>query len=146
MIFDALKSSGSRVKLLDMKSNEKIDDDCMKLLGEYIKPNQYIEDIDIGSTNVSDEGVKTLTPYLDGNVTLKSLSFYGNTKITDKSIPMLIKMIESSNILDLGIDHTLITQRNATIPPLTCNIVRCGYDRLDFFSKWVSFLFVILEK
>ncbi len=107
-----LRITSSSIKEINLRFNEQIDDECMKSLGEYIKSNKSIEEILLGSINISDTVIEILVPYLDGNTTFKRLSLIGNRGITDKSIPYLVKMIESSHMHDLNISGISIKQRN----------------------------------
>ena len=70
-------------------------------------------------------------PYIDNNIAFKGLYLKYNTGITDKSIPLLMKMIQSSCIEDLDIDYTPITQKNIIYALLACNIVKYGSTRLN---------------
>ncbi len=110
MLFDMLKTANSSIKEINLNYNEQINDECMKSVGEYIKYNKFIEEITLGDNKISDTGIEILAPYLDGNTTFEYLDIYGNEGITDKSIPFLVKMIESSHIEYIGMAFTSITQ------------------------------------
>jgi len=84
-------------------SDNSIDDDCMKDLGELLQMNKYIIMIDISypsksESGISDKGIEILTKYLKGNEILKELHLDQNNKITEKSIPFLKEMIINSRI------------------------------------------------
>ena len=83
----------------------------MESLGEFIQNSQTINNISISFNKITDKGIELLLPYLiDGNITLKYLVIDENKGITDKSIPLLIEIIHKSNIEDINIDETLITE------------------------------------
>ncbi len=134
MLFDTLRECNSVVSELYLSHN-KIDDECMKSLGEYIKYNKSIEEISLGGNKISDTGIKILAPHLDGNTTFKQLNLYGNKGITDKSIPFLLKMIESSHIENIDIRDTPITQMNLISVSLACNTFKYGSTKLDLSYK-----------
>ncbi len=112
-----------------------IDDECMHSLGGYIQKSQSIESISFGNNPITDEGIEILTPYLDGNTTFKRLSFWVNKGITDMSVPLLVKMIESSHIDDIRIYETSIIQQDAFAVPLACNKIKQGCDKLNLGRK-----------
>ncbi len=106
-----LRTTNSSINCIKLSNNKEINDECMKSLGEYIKTNKSIEIIWLESNNISDAGIEILAPYLDGNMTFNLLYLSENEGITDKSIPLLVKMIESSHVENMHIDYTSITQK-----------------------------------
>ncbi len=130
-----LRTTNSSINEICLSGNQQINDSCMKSVGEYIKSNKYIEGIWLGENNISDVGIEILAPYLDGNTTFKGFYLNFNKGITDKSIPFLVKMIESSHIVDMGINNTSITQINTLAMPLACNTFNHGSTRLDLSFK-----------
>lgn len=123
------------IKELNMSLNNRIDDGCMKLLGEYIRSNQFIEEVDLKYTQISDTGIKALQIYIDGNKTFKRLNIIANKRITDLSIPAFLKMIESSHMEDVLINDTSITKNNILAVPLACNIIKYGLSKLVLREK-----------
>ncbi len=140
MLFDVLRTTNSSIKVVTLDGNNQIDDECMKSLGEYIKSNKSIEIIWLSNTKISDAGIEILAPYLDGNTTFKRLNFCENERITNKSILLLLKMIESSHIEKMGIRGTSITQTNIidVYVSLACNTFKFGSTKLNLPSKLVS--------
>ncbi len=121
-----------------MSYNHQINDECMKSLGEYIKYNKSIERILLSRNKISDTDIEILAPYLDGNTTFKRLYLNSNEGITDKSIPLLLKMIESSNIEDMGLYDTSITQKNSIVNiciHLACNRIKYGSAMLNLSRR-----------
>ena len=135
MLFDTLKINNSSLKDIFLSDNKQIDDKCMKSLGEYIKSNKYIEIIGLSSISISNTGIEILAPYIDGNTTFKQLWIGDNKGITDKSIPLLMKMIESSCIEDIRIADTPITQKNIIYALSACNAIKHGSTKLDLSYK-----------
>ena len=112
----------------------------MESLGNYIKNNPHIKIIILTNyyserNEITDKGIEILSTYLEGNKTFKQFRFYGNKGITDKSIPILMKMIETSNIIITDIQRTSITDQNILVVPLVNNILKCGYDIIDLNYK-----------
>ena len=81
----------------------------MESLGKFIQNSQTIEQIDIGDNIITDKGIEILLPYLIGNITIKYLNISYNKGITDKSVPLLIDIIQKSNIENMDINKTLIS-------------------------------------
>lgn len=115
-----------------------LDDDCMDTLGEYIKCNNNLKIVSFGKNKVSDRGVAILANYLDGNTSLKYLSFIGNVEISNYSISIISKMIESSRIVSLFVDETSITRRNSFAISLAKNQLNYGEDKLDLNGQYVA--------
>ncbi len=132
ILFNALKSFNSSIIDIDLNDNHESDDECLISIGEYIKSNNYIKTISLNSTQVSDTGIEILAPYLDGNKTLNRLLFWYNGRITDKSVPMLLKMIESSHIEYIGAFMTSITQNSVLAVALAHNRIRYGSNIFNF--------------
>lgn len=133
-LFDALKSNNSTIKQVYLSYNNKIDDTCLKSLGEYISKNKHIETISIGGALITDDGIQILLPYLEGNTSLKKFYLSENKGITDKSIPLLVKMIESSNLEDLTVMDSSITQKNPFEFSFIHNMIKCGKDQLQLIG------------
>lgn len=135
MLFDILKSSDSSIQTIYLQYNQEFDDECMKSLGEYITSNKSIETIWLSNTSVSDTSIEIFAPYLDGNNTFKRLDLSGNKGITDKSIPLLEKMIESSYIEEIGINMAPITKKNIVYASAACNKIKDGHTSLKLYEK-----------
>ncbi len=137
MLFDKLRTTNSSIKRIYLSRNKQINDECMKSVGEFIKYNKSIEIIRLNSNTISDTGIEIFAPYLDGNTTFKRLNLYGNKGITDKSYPLLVKMIESSHIEDMIINNTSITKKNIIDVRILSisNIFKYGSTKLDLSQK-----------
>lgn len=117
------------MKEVDLGGNH-IDDECMKALGEYIQSNTSIEVVSLDSNVISDKGIEILVPYLVGSKSLKKINVSSNKAITNDSIPLLMKIIESSHIESMMIYETSITSKNIFIIPTAHNVIKYGTDRL----------------
>lgn len=109
-----------------------MNEECMRLLGEYIKSNKNIEIINERYAQISDNGIEVLAPYLEGNVSFKRLYLDGNKYITDLSIPLLMKVIQTSHIEYIGISNTLVSQNNILVVPLAHNTIKNKSTKLNF--------------
>lgn len=130
LFIDALAEYNPTISILDFYANQ-VDDACMKSLGKYLKNNQYLEEIDIGNNQITDEGVEILSEYIIGNTKLKRLQLNENGDITDQSIPALIKIIESTHIVDLGINLCSIEKENALNVSHARNMLKYGSKSLS---------------
>lgn len=107
----------------------------MKSLGEYIKSNKNIEEIGLGSTNISDAGIEILAPYLDGSTTFRGLYLANSKGITDKSIPHLLKIINTSFVDDISIGSTSIAQKNIVYISVASHKIKNGLSQVSLHGK-----------
>lgn len=135
MLFDTLRDMNSSIEMIHCYSNIQIGDKCMKSVGEYIKSNKSIESIYFSYSTITDAGIEIFLPYIQGNTALKLLFLDSNKGITNRSTPLLLKIIESSRIENLNVDGTAITQKNIFIVPLACNAIKNGSNALDLTQK-----------
>ena len=89
VLFNTLTKLNSTIRKLWLYRN-RLGDECIPSLGEYIKANKTIEIMSIGSNMITDNGIESLVPYFEGNTTFKYLSLYGSRIITDKAISSLM--------------------------------------------------------
>ncbi len=107
------------MKITEMNLHvNKIDDEAMETLGLFIQSNTSLECIDIGSNKISDKGMKILDKYMDERAVIKEIKLWGNEKITDASIPLLMRWIEVTQIQIIDITKTSITNQNILKGPL----------------------------
>lgn len=123
MIFNTIKMLNYHVKNIYFNKN-KLDDECMVSLGELLSNNEFIENIALHSNNISDKGIKILVPYIIGNKFLHFISFSNNKGITEKSVPHFLNLIEKSNVINIAIHGTSITNKNIFFIPLVKNILK----------------------
>lgn len=126
MLFDALRTNKSSIKHIDLAKNQDIDDGCIKWIGEYIADNTNIEHLSLAMTSISNAGIKILVSCIEGNTTLKELDLSGNKGITDKILPLLLKMFETTHIEDINVDGTSITQMDTFLIPTISNKIKYG--------------------
>lgn len=129
-----LRTSALQIKEIYLDSNE-IRDDYVKSLGEIIKSDKPIEVISLMGTRISDTGIEMLLPYLDGNKTLKKLYLSSNLNITNRSMPLLAKMVETSRIDYLAIEFTSIDKIFGIAVPLGYNSLRNESTNIDLSMK-----------
>ena len=113
---------------------DHLDDKCMKSLGEFIKNNQTINNIDIGFNKITDKGIEILLPYLIGNIAINKIDISYNEGITNKSVPLLLEIIQKSNIEDIKINGTSKENKNTIVIPLVENILKNGSDKI--YMNW----------
>ena len=134
MLFDWLKNNKSTIKTVWLDYNQ-LDDACMTSLGEYIQSNQSLAEVYVGNNHITDKGIELLFPYIINNTSLKTLRLTENKDITDVSVSVLIKMIETSHIDNIHIRVTSITQQNALVVPLAHNILKYQSAKMDLSYK-----------
>ncbi len=129
LLFDVLRQTDLTISYLNLQCND-MDDEFMDSLGKYLQSNPYLETLLLSENRVTDKGIEILSKYLLGNTNLKELGLSSHEEISDKSIPLFIKMVESSHIGVLGIDGTCIIQKNLIFIPLVHNVLIHGLDKL----------------
>lgn len=106
----------------------------MKQLGEYIQNNQHVEELYISHNRITDIGIEVLSGYLAGNTMLKHLCLGWNPRMTQQSLPSLVKIVESSHVYYIDIKGILSIEPGLIMLSLTQNIVKYGADQLKFPS------------
>lgn len=134
IICSILRESGSKIATLSLQNNQ-LNDDCVYSLGEYIKDNKCIRNICIDSNKITDHGICILSSLMEGNTTLQRLSISGNKDISDKSISPLIKLIQNTHLEDVNMEYTSATRENVIVSHLAKNILKCGYNKMNFFNR-----------
>ncbi len=127
MLFDTLRKCKSVVSILNL-SNNQLDDNCMKSLGEYLEGNDYLIKLFVGGRQITDKGIKVVSEYLTRNNVLKILYFTFHKGITDASVPFLVKMIESTHLEVVLVNSTSINHINAIEIALACNKIKYGEE------------------
>lgn len=116
----------------------KLDDECMQPLGEFIRANKSIDGIRIGNNSITDKGIEILSTYICDATTITSLGLNGNQDISNKSISLLNKMIENSHIEEIDIRYTGIDDPCVLVLPLAVNKLKNGVDKFDFNTRNLS--------
>ncbi len=108
MLLDTLRECNSVVSKLNL-SNNQIDDECMKQLGEYVQDNQHLEILGVGN-NLKDKGIEIISEFLIGNTTLKELNLSFNRGVADVSASYLLEIAKKSYISSMTLFFTSISQ------------------------------------
>lgn len=119
-------------------SGNNIDDKFIHHLGKYLIMNPSLDSIDIGYNTITDEGLSILSQYIIGNRNIRTIGLAGNIGITTKSIPLLIHMIEQSDVEDVNVNGASIKQVNALALPLARNRLRIGSVKFGYSYKDIT--------
>ena len=107
----------------------------MESLGEFIQNNQNFKNIYIGN-KITDKGIKLLLPHLIDNTSIRWLVISSNIGITDKSVPLLKEIIQKSNIEDINIGSTSVTNENILVVLKNIkNTIKNGCEKIGFQNK-----------
>ncbi len=132
ILFDRLRRANSHIVDINLSFNYKMNEECMRSLGEYIKSNKSIGIINERYAQISDASIEILASYLEGSTSFKRLYFDGNKYITDLSIPLMTKIIQTSHVEYIGISNTSVTQTNILVVPLAHNTIKNKSIKLNF--------------
>lgn len=133
MLFEALNKYNISLPILNMGVN-KLDDECMIMLGEYLHHNQTIVNINLGNNKITDTGVKAFFEKAAGNTSLKQLSLHCNIGITDDSVQSILSFIESSSIEIILTTSTSIKNPKVFLGPCIKNILSHGSSIMSFYG------------
>lgn len=134
LLFNTLRESKLNVRTVNLYRNQ-LDDDCMKSLGFYVKENNNVEGVFIGENNITDKGIGAFSSSIIGNVTLKKFGISSNDEITNRSVPVLINLIEKSSIESICTYGTSISQSNIFAVALSMNIFKNGSLEMNFCEE-----------
>lgn len=134
ILFTSLVKSSLYLKQISLSGNG-LDDSCLLLIGEYVQKNRVIESLGLGNNKVSDRGVKMLASSLNGHPSIRCIDLRNNKGISNKSLPTLIKVIESSRISTLHIYGTSVSNVDILAIYLAISDVKCGEDKIDLGGK-----------
>lgn len=109
MLFDTLRECNAVVSFLDL-ANNKIDDECMRSLGEYIQCNCCLEEFSLDSNQITDRGIETLSEYVIGNTGLKAMQLDAQEGITDASAQLFVDIARSTYISRLNLKSQSISE------------------------------------
>lgn len=134
-----MRKNKTKIQSINLDQNN-LNDSCMKSLGELIQSSSFLQSVSIGNSyfefvKISDDGIETITPYLIGNTSLKYFNLDYNEMITDKSVPLFVKMIESSHIEELSLQATKVTLANQFILPLVSNALKYRAKSMNLRRK-----------
>ncbi len=112
-LIDALKHSCASLSVIRLVQT-KIDDESVKILGEFLENDSSIQSLHLDHNLVSKDGLEILLPSLFACVNLKHLSFSENGLINDESKDILKRLCESSYIRTLDLSRTTISEQTRT--------------------------------
>lgn len=136
LLFKFIMENLPDVQRIHLYENE-VDDDCMRDLGEMIKSSHALISIGLGSNLITDDGIKTLMPFIHGNVSLQQLLISYCEDITDASIPLIQETIKKSKIIEVATKGTSITSREDITLALFANIFSMKPTKLSFRGWFV---------
>lgn len=119
----------------------EVNDDCIKDICAFIDSNQSVEDIIIGETEVTDEGLAVLLQHAMKSKSMKTIDVCCCMSITDKSIPNIIECIEKSDIIDINVGSTRIKQKNVVPLQLLLKKMKKGLKEIMIVAKLVFLIF-----
>ncbi len=136
MLFDKLGESSMFLKCIDIYEMDIYGKDYVKLFCEYLQKkkekNKGMETLNLIKKNISDDEIEMLSKYLEGNNSLEGIYMFDNPLVTDRSVPTLLKIIESTNIKDLHATSTSIKNHKEIMIALAKNIVMKGFKAIHF--------------
>lgn len=113
----------------------------MEALGRLIKSCKSLHELSLVDNNISDRGIEILGYHLKDCSNLESLYLHHNIQITDDSMPVIRRIIETTNIIKL--ECSLLRGRNlVSIAHLLINNI----SKVDsVHSIQLNFRFVMLS-
>ena len=130
-----------KLKAVSLQRN-LIDDYCMEDLGKMLKKNKAVVKLElsrqVAPAGISDEGIEALAPYIISNSSLKMLNLSGSPKITDKSVPTLLKIAGSSGLISLDIRNTSITESVELRVSLKIKSIKSDVKVVSFLAEKID--------
>lgn len=112
-LFNYLRSNIT-LNTLILEDNS-IGDECMHDVGEILSKCSRKFHLVLDGNKISDNGIETLSYHLLRCSSCVSFSISNHPLITMKSFPVLLSVVEKSNISTLNIDNTSIPVNKATL-------------------------------
>ncbi len=84
----------------------------MSALADILRQNRILECIELYDNKITDKGIETISTYLIGNTTLKSLDLSYNIGITDKSSSHFIEAALKSCLISIKLAETSVSEEN----------------------------------
>ncbi|XP_074273972.1 EIN3-binding F-box protein 1-like [Silene latifolia] len=116
-ILAIVRLHGGKIKVLNLNGCSKITDMSLFSIADSCR---YLKDLDVSKCGVTDLGIGALA---DSNLHLQILSISGCSKISDKSLPDLIRLGKS--LIDLNLKHCSSLSIN-TLDLLGESLRRCN--------------------
>jgi len=138
-----LTSKGAKILFAFFKANKslkissislhrnKLDDDCLKPLGELLEYNQKIEVVYVGGNKITDKGIELFIPYISGNSALKSFGISYCNKITKASFHLLLGLVKNSNVEKVHLDGTQIDEKQFVVILTVNEIVNGSLSKIS---------------
>ena len=92
---------------LNLGFNE-FDDEGAISLSKSLEVNKSLTKLDLSKNNISDDGMIALSNMVKVNKTLKHLDLYGDSKISEKTLLVMLDALKTNNTLTyigLGLEH-----------------------------------------
>lgn len=133
LLFNFLKEVEANIINISLSGN-LVDNDCMSALGEYIKENKSLKSIRLGN-KITNKGIEIISPYFVGDTKFRYLGLAENKGITDKAIPYLLRIIESSHIEKVDIPDTKGTRKRQLAISLELNKMKHGCEAVSLLGR-----------
>lgn len=130
LLFESLLKNRIKINKINIYANQ-INDDCMEMIGEYVKFNKDLSVLGLSYNHITDNGIEILSPFLIGLTSLRSFKLSGNKGITNESIPILINILQNSFIDDLVVQDTSIDRKYMLYVPIAINEIKNHSRELD---------------
>lgn len=109
-LFNALKSQSNLFEL--NLSFNNIDDTCMDDLADLLPDLRNLNILGISNNKITDDGIKTISQALVGNISITELDISSLQDVTDQSVSTLKDIINFSSLKELYLDATSISDGN----------------------------------
>lgn len=137
-LFDMLNHHASPLSIISIDlSHNQLDDKCLKSVARFVNRTPSIQSVWVSECNINDKALKAFEDTLSVDTKLEYLGLNGNKDITDKSIIVLMKLLEKSRIEILDLNETSVTYSNLLIIPLSLNSLKNGASEINLNGKCV---------
>lgn len=111
MVFNTLsKCKGNLTSINIFKNNQ--DDDFFPSLANFLNIKKEINVLFLGgSKKITDSGLKLFSELIAQDSSVNMLYFDACPGVTDKSVPFLIKIIQTLNVEEIGVNKTSISDK-----------------------------------
>ncbi len=129
ILFDSLKKDCCFIERIILNEN-KIGDECMDSLGEYLDGNIVTIGVYLAYNEISNIGIESLLHYFSKNNALKEFRVHGNKKINGESVNSFRNLIKNSIMEDINIWMTSIFPANIFNKDILLNCLKNGNDKI----------------
>lgn len=134
-LLERFEKAQCKMNFIGISSNN-IDNSCMVPLGKFLQRNPTFRGIRIGH-QIDDEGINAISPYLMKETELRTFDVGGNKRITDKSIPIISKILEKSQISSFEVGETSIKDDHHLLLLQDINLIKNGAEKIDIGERYV---------